>query len=148
MSQVIEILTSLGIDSTVYFQFGIFSVAFISMKYIVFNPYLAAYDERVRQTVGGQEEAHQLLEEAEKQEALFAAEAKKLNGRIKEIFGTFNLKAKKEVEDILGTAKKEAEAQTELARKELEASVADARKEMESHIPEISSNIQNKFVRQ
>jgi hypothetical protein len=57
MGQVIEILTGLGINSSVFFQFGIFFIAFISMKYIVFTPYLNAYNERQKRTVGGQEEA-------------------------------------------------------------------------------------------
>ncbi len=148
MSQVIEILTSLGINSTFYYQFGIFFVAFISMKYIVFKPYLNAYDERVKRTVGGQEHAEQLLSEAGEKEEAYRKEAKKLNGEIKEIFAEQNSKAKKEIEQIMAVAKKEADEKTNQALKELEISVREARKEMENHIPEISKNIEKKFVRQ
>lgn len=148
MSQVIEILTSLGINNTVFYQFGIFFVAFVSMKFIVFKPYLNAYDERVRRTVGGQETAEKLLSEAELKEEAYREEAKKLNNQIKEIFAEQNSKAKKEVEQIMAVAKKEADAQTEEARKELEKSVNTARKEMENLIPEISKDIERKFVRQ
>lgn len=148
MSQVIEILRSLGIDSTVYFQFAIFFVAFVSMKFIVFRPYLKAYDERMRRTVGGQEEAESLLRAADEQENLFRSNAKELNTQIKSIFGEFNSKAKKEVEEILTEAKQEADAQTEQARKELDASVNSVRKELESLLPNISENIEKKFVRQ
>lgn len=148
MSQVIEILKSLGIDDTVYFQFGIFFVAFISMKYIVFKPYLDAHDERIKRTVGGQEEAEQLLEKAAETEKAYAKKAKSLNSEIKEIFAVQNTNAKKEIEQIMAVAKKEADSQTEASRKELDESVSAARREMENHIPTISQNIQNKFVRQ
>ena len=147
MGQVISILQSLGINNTLFYQFGIFFVAFISMKYIVFKPYLDAYNERLKRTVGGQEETEQLLNEVNERETVYSQKAKKLNGEIKEIFAEQNSKAKKEMEQIMAVAKKEADEKTESARKELEASVSAARKEMESHIPTISENIQKKFVR-
>jgi F-type H+-transporting ATPase subunit b len=148
MSQVIEILTSLGINNTVFYQFGIFFVAFISMNFIVFKPYLRAYDERVSRTVGGQEKAEQLLSKAAEKEKAYREQAKKLNGEIKEIFSEQNAKAKKETEQILAVAKKEADQKTEKARVELETAVVAARKEMENLIPEISKDIENKFMRQ
>lgn len=148
MSQVIDILVSLGIDKTFFYQFVIFGIAFISMYIIAFRPYIAAYDERLRRTVGGQEEAENLLAEAAEKERAYKEEAKKLNVQIKAIFSEKNEQAKSEVEEILKEAKTHAESEVEAARKELEVSVLQARKEMESFIPSISENIQNKFVRQ
>ena len=148
MDQVIKILTSLGIDYTLKYQFIIFFFAFLSMKFIVFGPYLRAYNERVKRTVGGQEEAESLLGDADAKEQEYSEQAKKLNGQIKDIFSEQNAKAKKEVEQIMAVAKKEADSDMEAARKELEESVNMARKEMEGHIPSISENIQKKFVRQ
>lgn len=147
MSQVIDILVSLGIDGTVFQQFVIFGIAFISMYIIAFKPYLAAYDERMRRTVGGQEEAEKLLAQAAEKEELYKEEAKKLNSEIKAIFAEKNEKAKGEVEGILKEAKSQAEAEVDEARKQLEVAVLQARKDMENHIPEISENIQNKFAR-
>jgi len=148
MDQVIKILTSLGIDNTLYYQFGIFFFAFLSMKFIVFGPYLKAYNERMKRTVGGQEEAEALLNQAEAKENEYSQEAKKLNGQIKDLFTEQNVKAKKEVEQIMAVAKKEADSETEAARKELEESVSAVRREMENHIPSISEDIRKKFVRQ
>lgn len=148
MSQVIEILRSLGINDTVFFQFGIFFIAYISMSYIVFKPYLRAYEERVKRTIGGQEDAAMLLYQADEKEAIYKEEAKKLNAEIRTIFSERNNQAKKEVEEILTEAKGLAEAESEAAKKELELSVSQARKEMENFIPEISQNIQKKFMGQ
>ena len=148
MAQVLEILQSLGIDSTVYAQFLILFIAYISMQFIVFNPYLKAYGERLHRTVGGQEEAEELLSEAGEQEDRFKELAKNLNGKIRSIFADTNGKAKTEVDQILGQAKKEADEKAATSRKALEDSVNQARKEMEEHIPTLSKNIENKFARQ
>ena len=72
MSQVLEILTSLGIDATVLYQFLIFFVAFFSMNHIVFKPYLKAYDERLRRTDGGEEQAKNLQDAAAKIEEQYS----------------------------------------------------------------------------
>ena len=148
MDQVLEILKSLGINSTVFYQFGIFFVAYLSLSFIVFKPYLNAYKERQSRTVGGQKEAENLLSEVELQEETFKEKAKKLNSEIKAIFNAQNEKAKKEVDEILMEAKNEAETETESARQELQNSILQVRKDMESHIPEISQNIEKKFLRQ
>ncbi|MCB0377623.1 MAG: ATP synthase F0 subunit B [Bdellovibrionales bacterium] len=146
MSQVLEILTSLGIDSTFFYQFVIFFIAFLSMNFIVFRPYLNAHDERIRRTVGGQKEAEDLMQSAAKEEEIYKAEARKLNSEIREIFATSNAKAKKETEEILNQAKTEADQEVEKGRKSLEATIQEVRKEMEAHIPEISKKIETKFT--
>ena len=145
---ILEILTSLGIDSTFFYQFLIFFVAFASMNFIVFKPYLAAHDERVRRTVGGQAEAKDLLDQAKDTEAIYKEEAKKLNAEIREVFAKVNGKAKTEVEAILNEAKADADSQITAGRQALSQSVDEARKAMETHIPEISEKIQNKFMGQ
>jgi F0F1-type ATP synthase membrane subunit b/b' len=146
MNQVIEILRSLGINDTVFYQFAIFFVAYISMNFIVFKPYLRAHEERIRRTEGGQKQAEELTLAALEKEQEFQVEARKLNEKIKEIFARINLKAKKETEEILLKAKQQMESDSEAAKKELDQSILLARKEMEGMLPEISQKIQNKFV--
>ncbi|MCJ8277725.1 MAG: ATP synthase F0 subunit B [Bdellovibrionales bacterium] len=148
MSQVLDILTSLGIDGTFFYQFVIFFIAFTFMNFIAFKPYLKAYDERVRRTVGGQQEAKDLLEQADKAEAVYKEEARKLNAEIRDIFAEANGRAKNEVTEIISAAQADAEQQVVDGRKALIQSVDEARKAMETHIPEISEKIQNKFTRQ
>ncbi len=148
MSQVIEILTSLGIDTTVFHQFAVFFLAYISMNFIVFKPYMAAYNERIKRTVGGQEYGEKLLAEAEEKEEAYKKTARDLNLKIREVFSAWNDKAKAEGDQIIEAAKKEADADLKQAQKQLEDTVAQVRKEMEGLIPSISENIQNKIMRQ
>ena len=148
MGQVIEILTSLGINETVYYQFGIFFIAYISMSYIVFKPYLRAFQERQSRTIGGQQQASEFLQEAEAKEEQYKSAAKKLNIQIKEIFGLVNGQAKLESDQIISATKLEIEKDNEQSRQELEVAVIAARKEMDQFVPEISQNIQKKFIGQ
>ena len=146
MSQVLEILTSLGIDTTVFYQFFIFFVAYISMNHIVFKPYLKAHDERLRRTVGGEEQAKNLQEDTVKLEEQYSLEAKKLNDEIKTIFGEQNQKALKQKTEILEKARKDAEAKVQAGRSALDEAVSDARQAIGQQIPDISEKIENKFM--
>jgi len=147
MSQVIEILTSLGINQTVFMQFGVFFVAYVAMSRIVFKPYLQKHNERLRRTVGGQEEAESLLTLVEEREAAYKQEARKLNSEIRSIFSEASSKSKQESEVLLRQAKDLAEKEAQMAQKQLEQAIKETRGELEQYIPEISTNIQNKFVR-
>ena len=117
------------------------------MSLIVFKPYLMAYEERVRRTLGSQEEARDILQKAEQKEQEYRVLAKKLNTAIRSVFAESNAKAKKETEEILLQAKKDSEFQNRELNKQLEASVAQTRKDLENHIPDISAKIEKKFVR-
>ncbi len=147
MSQVIEILTSLGINQTVFMQFGVFFVAYIAMSRIAFKPYLEKHNERLRRTVGSQEEAESLISLAEEREAAYKLEARKLNSEIRSIFSNASSRAKQESETLLREAQELAEKEAQKAQKQLEQAIKETREELERHIPEISTNIQNKFVR-
>ena len=146
MSQVIGILKSLGINETLLFQFGIFFVAYLSMSFIVFRPYLRAYNERVRRTLGSQKETQEILQLADQKEQEYKILAKKLNGVIKSIFHESKMKAEKNSEKILLQAKKDLELKSGELSEQLKLSVAKARNDLESHIPDISNKIQRKFM--
>ena len=122
-------------------------MAYIAMSRIVFTPYLEKHNERLRRTVGGQEEAESLLSLAEEREAAFKVQARKLNSEIRSIFSKLNSQAKQETESILREAQGVAEKEALEAQKQLEKAIQETRSELERHIPEISTNIQNKFVR-
>lgn len=148
MSQVIEILTSLGIDETVFMQFAVFFLAYISMNFIVFKPYMAAYNERMSRTVGGQELAEKMLSEAAEKEETFKNTARDLNQKIRESFQQWDSKAKQETESILADAKQQSEVELKKAQKDLELAVEQVRGDLKTHVTQLSKNIQDKIVRQ
>ena len=142
----VEILKNIGIDETLFLQFGIFLIAYLAMNFIVFRPYLNAYNERVCRTLGSREETQNLLQQANQKEEDYKVLARKLNGEINSIFAESGEKAKKDMEMILSKAKEESELQGRELAKQMKLSIAKARRELEEHISGLSNEIQRKLM--
>ena len=145
MDQVVEILKTLGINETLFIQFIPFFISYLALSFLIFKPYLRAYEQRVSRTTGEEVLAKNLLQKAEQKEVEYKILAQKLNSEISSIFSKSNEKAGKEVEKILQTAKKDVEKQNNQWSRELKLSMNQAKQEMKKHIPELSMEIQKKF---
>jgi len=145
IDKVIEILVSLGINKTFFYQFAIFCLAYFGMSQVLFKPYLRAYEERKKRTVGGEEEAVEMTAAAEQKEAVYSKEAKDLNSKIKTIYKEQSDKAIKEKAAILDTARQKAETNMKSGRESLEVTMNETRDMMKEHIPSISQKIEEKF---
>lgn len=147
LSKVGEILTSLGINQTFWFQLVIFVFAYFGMAFIVFKPYLAAYDERRRRTVGGEKEAEQLTAEANQLEEQYKKQARELNDKVKALYNEQQGRANKERTEILEKARYEAEGRIAAGRKAIDDAMSEARSSIKQYIPGISEKIESKFLR-
>ena len=141
-----EILKNLGIDETLFFQFGIFFIAYLAMDFIVFRPYLRAYNERLRRTQGSREEAQHILRQVDQKEEEYRVLVRKLNGEINSVFTESNIKAKKDMERILSKAKKDSEHQSRELSEKIDLLVTQTRRDLENRVPGISSEIQKKLM--
>lgn len=148
MSAIINILVSLGVDKTVFAQLAIFLVAFLYLKHFVFSPYLAAYIERRRKTVGHNEVAKEMSAEIEKLEAEYATEAKSLNDKIKLEFAEKRAQGAKEATRIIETGFVEAQKTLIEGKGEIDAAFSQAREEMKSHVPSLGEAMVERLVRQ
>ena len=61
---MVEILGKLGIDGTIYYQFGIFIILAIALKKILFSPLQNVIESRESQTTGLQGAADKIIHEA------------------------------------------------------------------------------------
>lgn len=120
-----ELLTSLGVNWTLYAQFAIFVVSFVVLKTVLFDPYFAAYLERNNRTVGKAEQAERFLSETRELEEKFAARARELNERYKAAYDKTRSEATKEYDRLVGAAR-------DTSKKALDESRVRIQKEMES----------------
>ncbi|MBQ9394932.1 MAG: ATP synthase F0 subunit B [Proteobacteria bacterium] len=137
---------ALDLDVTMFIQFGIFLLVFLSLRKFVLKPYFKAYDEREKRTLGAQQEARDLQEkaaeatsgyEAARQKAYAAAENDrriKLN-EANDAANAIIEKARREIQ--LDIAAKQAEFSTELEM---------ARKSASPEIDAISEQIASKIL--
>lgn len=146
MNAVLDILISLGINKTVFIQFGIFIISFLFLKIFIFSPYLKAYEERRRRTVGVVGAAKELQEDLNRREAEFSEHAKILNEKIKSIFEEKRLAAQKESNALMAKAQTAAQVRLNEGKKETEDSFAKAREQLKNFVPDLGQTIKQRLM--
>lgn len=137
----------LGIDSSFFWQFAIFFVAYLFLRSVYFSPYLKLIQRREGQSDGLADEAQKLEEEAAGleagvQEALSAARKGALGER-----ETVLAKARKEASDSVSVARGKAKQRLDLAR---EASARSAEAELaalKAQVPGVSALLVEKLTK-
>ncbi len=61
MDAALALIQSLGINSTVWTQLGLFIATFILLNFLVFRPYFAAHFERHKRTAGAKQDTSSIL---------------------------------------------------------------------------------------
>jgi F0F1-type ATP synthase membrane subunit b/b' len=146
MNDVLKILISLGLNETVYPQFAIFILTFIFLKVLIFKPYLNAYLERRKRTVGSQDVAKEILADIAAREAQYSKEAKDINSKIKVIFDEKRTLAQKESTAILTEAQTQAQEKLAKGKKELGDTYAKAREQIKTYIPDLGQTIKQRLL--
>ncbi len=146
MGAVVDILVALGVNKTVFTQFVIFIFAFLFLKYFIFSPYLAAYEERRKRTVGVSGVAKELQQEIDQLEGQFAKEARALNDQIKVVFEEKRVIAQKQTNEVIGAAQKSAQEKLAVGKKETERDYATAKEQLKTFVPDLGQTIQKRLL--
>jgi F0F1-type ATP synthase membrane subunit b/b' len=146
MNQVIDVLNSLGVNETVFPQFAIFIVSFLFLKIFIFSPYLAAYEERRKRTVGSQGVALELQQEIDRREAEFSREAKEINEKIKKVFDMKQAQAVKETNAILAEAQLKAQERLNAGKKEVQDAYDAAKDQLKNFVPDLGQTIKQRLL--
>lgn len=104
MEMIISLLTSLGIDSTVFIQLGIYLITFIILYAMTFGPYFNASEERRKQTSGSLEFAEKAEEMIKKSEEKYQIRARQINDEISLVFKEQRAFGIKESERLMSEA--------------------------------------------
>ncbi len=140
------VLEQLGINQTVYIQFFIFLIAFITLSQVVFAPYAKALTEREARTKGGEELAGELQKQSVELKTQYEAKARKVSGDIKTIFDSYRDQANREYEQIISKARAESQRLVEEARLRVSIETAEAAKKLREDLPKIASAITSKLL--
>ncbi len=141
-----DILRSIGVDGTILWHVICFLVSYISLKYLVFDPYAAAYQARIKLTAGTEEMAAELVKKAEDLQASYSKTATLNNEYLSKEFENRRAEAKESINTILLEAKKQSQTQLDQARKTIEKSVTEAASELKSQIPQLSRELSQKLL--
>lgn len=143
MAQILELL---HVNETFFFQIGIFLTSILVLWFIVFNPYLKAFEEREKATIGSKTQGQNLAEETLKLNSEFEQEARKQSFKLKEFFDKSKKDSAAYMEDKLNQTKKQSETYLESERLKISTAILETKKQLNLEIPKIADEFKNKII--
>lgn len=141
-----KILYDLGFNSTFYIELVLFLFCFTILVKFIFNPYLKAHHERSKRTVGDEEFAERITQEAAQKKLEYEAKAKTLNLEFRTVYDATKNQALQEYDRLLSETKKEVDDKLESASRNIANQVAKVRLEIEKEVVSVSNDIVNKIA--
>lgn len=141
-----ELLTSLGINSTIFIQMGIFLTGFLVLKYVLFDAYFAALQSRSERTVGQVDAAERYISEAKELEVEYVTQARRINEEYKSIYDQTKAEGLKEYDKMVESARNASREQIESSRNQIVENAQGIKKQMAAEIPQLTALISSKLL--
>lgn len=141
-----ELLTSLGVNSSLAVQFAIFVVCYGILKYVLFDPYFAAFSIRSTRTVGQTELAEQYLNDKKDLDKRFALRAQEVNEAFRAVYDVARADALREYERVVGESRARAKNIVDETSATIAKDVAQAQGQLQSDVAEVAKLINNKLI--
>ncbi len=139
MDIILGLIDSLELNGSLFFQFAIFFLTFLTLYYVLFKPYNKYAQERYESTTGSLESATQFDEEIEILKRKYGQAVKDTNNDIKKVYDERDSEAKKEVQTLIGDAQASYQKEKTRRSKEIEASY----QEEATKIPQLSQSLKD-----
>ncbi len=139
-------LQQLGINATVIVQFVIFIATFVALIKLVYEPFAAVHEARLKNTKGSDEIAGDIHTKSQELHAQYSVKAKEIHTKISEIFRQAKVEGASEQDKILMQAKAEANVVLESNRKNLQTRAAQLETELKDLKGGLVMAINNKLL--
>ncbi|HEY8270053.1 MAG TPA: ATP synthase F0 subunit B [Pseudobdellovibrionaceae bacterium] len=141
-----EIIHQLGINGTVFIQFGIFICAFFFLNLYVFTPYYKALEEREKRTLGGEDLAQEFQKKSTELHSEYQTKAKEVTKKIKDIYDSHRLDALKEFDSLVSKARSEAHTLLEANNRQIIQSIQATSAALRAETTSVSVAITQKLL--
>lgn len=141
-----DIIANLGVDLTIFFQFVSFLVGYFFLYFLVFKPYMKAYEERERRTEGTEEVAERLLTDTKDLQTEYQVKAQQLNAQYKSLYDKSRTEALKAHDQMVSEARANALQLLEKTRDQLNGEVGKAQEQIDKMTPEVAKEIASKLL--
>ena len=121
-----EMIQSLGINSTAIIQFGIFIFTFFFLRTYVFSAYHEALLKRQEKTKGGEEIANEYAVKTSELHSQYQDEARKVHHEISKIYQINRNEALADADRVVNQSRAEAQKLIEAARVSMAQAIASA----------------------
>lgn len=140
------ILQQLGIDSTFYYQFGVFLVVFLVLSQFYFKPFLALFEARHKKTVQDREAAEKMMADAQAKLEEYKARLSQERQLAKKQYDALLDDAKKEESAILMRAREDAKKITQEAAEAVGAQREKLRTQLSEDVEQLAKTISEKLL--
>ena len=141
-----ELLTSLGVNSSLAVQFGIFIICYGLLKRVLFDPYFAAFDIRSARTVGTTELAEKYMVEKRELEKQYARRAQESNEQFRQTYDEARRAAVKEYDRVVSDARARGKALVDQTAERVRAEVGAARTQIQTDVTLVSKLISQQLI--
>lgn len=141
-----EIFRSLGVDGTLWIHLACFLICYVALTQLILKPYMAALKEREKRTVGNEEHAVRLVEEANQLHSEYEQKARAINSQIKGSYDESRTVAMREYDRLVQAAREDAHKLLEGARAEIGREVQTARKTLSTEVPAVAAAMASKLA--
>lgn len=136
----------IDLDGTFFVQLGIFFVAFLVLRSLVFKPMVALFEAREAAIDGAKGEAAKLTSEAASAGQTFDEELRKVRAHAAAERDKVRAEAQKREREILEAVKAETEKSSAEAQAKLDASAAELRGSLNASVPGLAKEIASKLL--
>ena len=143
-----DILIALGVNQTLFIQFGIFFFCYLVISNLLFKPFSQAFAKREQLTVGQSNAASDLWKQVEALQLQFETEARELNEKVRSIYDQQKLEGQRTYNAVVEQARIEAKQLIENSRKMLKQQVEAISPELEQEVAQMSDLIRGHLVDQ
>lgn len=140
------ILQQLGLNDSYFFQFIIFTIAYLVLSQVLFKPYTEAFEKREHKTKGGEEIAAETAKHTQDLKSTYESKARNVSSEIKNIFDEQKLIANKEYETIVSAARTHSNRLIEDTKNKIATELASAKKQIQEAIPTVASEMTRKLL--
>ncbi len=136
----------IDIDGTIFVQFGIFAIAFLLFRPLIFKPMVAVFEARDQATHGAKLEAQRLQDEAAAESEEFYEEMRRVRLQAGEERDRLRNEGKKLERAVLDKVRDETNKQLADADARLAIEAARLRAELQRDVPMLAQDIAKKFL--
>jgi F0F1-type ATP synthase membrane subunit b/b' len=141
-----DLLIQLGVNQTLGIQMVTFLIAFLVLKYFLFEPYYAAFNERTERTLGKTELAERFIAESRELEEKYAVRAQEANDRFREVYDKSRVEAVREHDRLVSEAREKTKGLLDEMNKKIQKDMASARTQLSQETTGVSELINQKMI--
>lgn len=141
-----DLLIQLGVNETLAIQLVMFLIMYVVLKYMLFEPYYAAFNERKERTEGQTELAERFVTEARELEEHFNEKAQEANDRFREIYDKSRVEAVKEYDRLVNEARTKSKAAIEAAAAKIHQEMNVVRAQLSAETAGVSQLMVQKLI--